>query len=34
LIFVVLPSGLVGRNLLRRVRRMRMAEALATPATE
>lgn len=34
LIFVILPSGLVGRYLLRRARRMRMAEALATPATE
>lgn len=34
LIFVILPSGLVGRYLLRRARRMRMAEALATPAAE
>jgi hypothetical protein len=34
LIFVVLPTGLVARYLLRRARRMRMAEALATPAAE
>ena len=34
LIFVVLPSGLVARYLVRRARRMRMAQALATPAPE
>src|ERR1700752_319033 len=34
LIFVVLPSGLVGRYLMRRAKRMRMAQALATPSPE
>ncbi len=34
LIFVVLPSGLVTRYLMRRAKRMRMAQALATPAAE
>ena len=34
LIFVVLPSGLVLRYLLRRAKRMRLAAALATPAAQ
>src|SRR5262249_37704475 len=34
LIFVILPSGLVARYLVRRAKRMRMAQALATPAPE
>jgi Domain of unknown function (DUF4349) len=34
LIFIVLPSGLMGRFLLRRAKRMRLAQALATPAPE
>jgi hypothetical protein len=32
LIFVILPSGLVARYLVRRAKRMRLAQALATPA--
>jgi hypothetical protein len=34
LVFVVLPSGLVLRYLMRRARRVRLAQALATPAPE
>ena len=34
LVFVVLPSGLVLRYLIRRARRMRLAQALATPVPE
>ncbi len=34
LIFVVLPSGLVGRYLVRRAKRVRLAQALATPAAD
>ena len=34
LIFVVLPSGLVARFLMRRAKRVRLAQALATPAPE
>lgn len=34
LIFVVLPSGLVARYLVRRAKRVRLAHALATPAAE
>ena len=34
LIFVILPSALVARYLVRRAKRMRMAQALATPAAE
>jgi hypothetical protein len=34
LVLVVLPSGLVFRYFMRRARRMRMAEALATPGSE
>ena len=34
LIFVVLPAGFVGRYLVRRAKRMRMAQALATPSPE
>lgn len=34
LVFVVLPMGLVLRYLVRRAKRMRLAEALATPAAE
>ncbi len=34
LLFVVLPAGLVGRYLIRRAKRMRMAQALATPAAQ
>jgi hypothetical protein len=33
-LFVLLPSGLVLRYLMRRARRMRLAQALATPASE
>jgi hypothetical protein len=32
LIFVILPSGLVARYLVRRAKRVRLAQALATPA--
>jgi len=34
LIFVVLPSGLVARYLVRRAKRVRLAQALATPAAD
>ena len=34
LIFVVLPSGLVARYAMRRAKRVRLAQALATPAAE
>ena len=34
LIFVVLPSGLVARFLVRRAKRVRLAQALATPSPE
>ena len=34
LIFVILPSGLVARYLVRRAKRVRLAQALATPAAE
>jgi len=34
LVLVVLPSGLILRYLIRRARRVRLAEALATPAPE
>jgi hypothetical protein len=34
LIFIVLPSGLVARYLVRRAKRVRLAQALATPAAE
>jgi len=34
LIFVVLPASLVARYLVRRAKRMRLAEALATPSPE
>ena len=34
LVLVVLPSGLVFRYLMRRAKRIRMAEALATPGAE
>ena len=34
LVFVVLPSGLVLRYVVRRAKRMRLAEALATPSAE
>jgi hypothetical protein len=34
LVLVVLPSGLILRYLIRRARRIRLAEALATPAPE
>lgn len=34
LIFVVLPFGFVARYLVRRAKRIRMAQALATPATQ
>jgi hypothetical protein len=34
LVFVGLPSGLVARYLMRRAKRMRLAQALATPAPE
>ena len=34
LVFVVLPSGLVLRYVMRRAKRMRLAEALATPSAE
>lgn len=33
-VFVILPSGLIVRYLVRRARRMRLAHALATPAPE
>ena len=33
-IFVILPVGLAARYLVRRAKRMRMAQALATPAAE
>ena len=32
--FVLLPMGLLGRYLIRRAKRMRLAQALATPAAE
>jgi hypothetical protein len=34
LIFVVLPSGLIARYLVRRAKRVRLAQALATPAAD
>jgi hypothetical protein len=34
LVFVVLPSGFILRYLVRRAKRMRLAEALATPSAE
>ena len=34
LILIVLPSGLLARHLVRRAKRMRLAQALATPAPE
>lgn len=34
LVFVVLPSGLVLRYVVRRAKRMRLAEALSTPSSE
>jgi len=34
LVFVVLPSGLIARYLVRRAKRMRLAQALATPAAD
>lgn len=34
LIFLVLPSGLVARYLVRRAKRVRLAQALATPAAD
>lgn len=34
LVFVVLPSGLVARYLMRRAKRVRLAQALATPTLE
>jgi len=34
LVFVVLPSGLVLRYVMRRAKRMRLADALATPSAE
>lgn len=34
LVFVVLPSGFILRYLMRRAKRMRLAEALATPSNE
>lgn len=33
-LFVLLPLGLAGRYLIRRTKRMRLAQALATPASE
>jgi len=33
-VFVILPSGLIIRYVVRRARRVRLAQALATPATE
>jgi len=33
-LFVLLPMGLVGRYLVRRAKRMRLAQALATPTTD
>ncbi|HEU4932504.1 MAG TPA: DUF4349 domain-containing protein [Pyrinomonadaceae bacterium] len=34
LVFIVLPSGLVARYLMRRAKRVRLAQALATPTPE
>jgi hypothetical protein len=34
LVFVFLPMGLAIRYLIRRAKRMRLAQALATPATD
>ncbi|HET6980449.1 MAG TPA: DUF4349 domain-containing protein [Pyrinomonadaceae bacterium] len=33
-IFVILPAGFIGRYLVRRAKRMRLAQALATPSPE
>jgi len=33
-VFVLVPMGLVGRNLIRRAKRMRLAQALVTPTAE
>jgi hypothetical protein len=33
-VFVLLPSGLILRYFIRRAKRIRLAEALATPASE
>ena len=34
IVFVLLPMGLVGRHLIRRAKRMRLAQALVTPTAE